>query len=226
MTEFPFPSNTIKNHRFHGVLQGVFDTENGIIRLQTAFGLVRLYPRPGKSGKRPFRAAYRNHEAFPDAVLNVYGYPRTSDAGIVERLEMVSFHVSGSPEPDGPLPMSRKFQPNQLFLCGRVRQLKEGLIQVKVKSTIGDRDLSWRVTGMLAGFSPSMHSKVLCECGLATNGMLVVRPLEVITPAGRSTSSGDPAGTRFSRTALRYPDRSTVSPKRSDSHRQLSQRQR
>lgn len=186
---FPFPADTIRNHRFHGVLQGVFVTDDGIIRLQTPFGLLRLYPRQGKTGKRPLRAAYRNHEAFPDAVVNVYGYPRTSDAGVIERLEMVSFHVPGSPEPDGPLPLSRKFQPNQLFLCGRVRELRDGLIQVKVKATVGGRDLSWRVTGMLAGKPPALHSKVLFECGLAADGTLVVRPLEVITPAGRPTSS-------------------------------------
>lgn len=120
-------------------------------------------------------------------MVNVYGYPRTSDAGIAERLEMVSFHVPGSPESDGPLPVSR-FQPNQLFLCGRVRELKEGLIQVKVKATVGNRDLSWRVTGMLAGKTPALHSKVLFECGLDADGTLVVRRLKVITPAGRPTS--------------------------------------
>ena len=74
----------------------------------------------GKTGKRPFRAAYRNDEGLPDVVAKLYGHPRTSDAGIIDRLEMVSFHVPGPPEVDGPLPVSRKFQPNQLFLSGHV----------------------------------------------------------------------------------------------------------
>ena len=190
MAEFPFPADTITNNRFHGVLQGTFELEDGTLRLRTPFGLIRLYPRPGKDGKRPFRAAYRNHEAFPDAELNVYGYPRTNEKGVVERLEMVSFNTVGSPDPDGPLSVSRRFEPNQMFLCGRVRGLENGLVTVKVKSVVGDRDLSWRVTGMLAGKSPQLHSKVLFSCGLAADGLLVIRPLKLITPAGRSTSGG------------------------------------
>ena len=187
--DFPFPPDTIKNNRFHGVLQGTFELDDGVIRLRTSFGLIRLYPRPGKDGKRPFRAAYLNRKAFPGAEVNVYGYPRTNEKGVVERLEMVSFHMVGSPDPDGPLSVSRRFQPNEMFLCGRVRGLENGLVNVKVKSVVGDRDLSWRVTGLLAGQSPQLHSKVLFSCALSAEGLLVARPLKVISLPGRSTAS-------------------------------------
>lgn len=230
MAEFPFPADTITNNRFHGVLQGTFELEDGTLRLRTPFGLIRLYPRPGKDGKRPFRAAYRNHEAFPDAELNVYGYPRTNEKGVVERLEMVSFNTVGSPDPDGPLSVSRRFEPNQMFLCGRVRGLENGLVTVKVKSVVGDRDLSWRVTGMLAGKSPQLHSKVLFSCGLAADGLLVIRPLKLITPAGRPTvstgSSRHSSVTQFSRISVRDPLRSRELLKRSDSRRLPSQQQK
>ena len=58
MTDVPFPADTIRNHRFHVAAQGVFVTDDGIIRLQAQSGLLRLYPRHGKTGKRLFRAAY------------------------------------------------------------------------------------------------------------------------------------------------------------------------
>ena len=188
--QFPFPADTINSNRFHGVIQGTFELENGTLRLRTPFGLIRLYPRPAKDGKRPFRAAYLNLRDNPGAGVNVYGYPRTNEKGIVERLEMVSFHMVGSPDPDGPLSVSRRFQPNEMFLCGRVGGLENGLVNVKVKSVVGDRDLSWRVTGLLAGQSPQLHSKVLFSCALAADGLLVVRPLKVISLPGRSTSGG------------------------------------
>lgn len=203
--QFPFPADTINSNRFHGVIQGTFELENGTLRLRTPFGLIRLYPRPAKDGKRPFRAAYLNLRDNPGAGVNVYGYPRTNEKGIVERLEMVSFHMVGSPDPDGPLSVSRRFEPGQLFLCGRVRGLRDGLLTVKVKSVLGDRDLSWRVTGMLAGEAPKLHSKVLFSCGLAADGLLVVRPLKVIALPGQATSVkrrlGHPSSIPVSRTS-------------------------
>lgn len=33
MTDVPFPADTIRNHRFHVAAQGVFVTDDGIIRL-------------------------------------------------------------------------------------------------------------------------------------------------------------------------------------------------
>ena len=82
---YPFPADTINAHRFHGLIQGTFELEDGVLRLRAAHGLIRLYPRPGNGG-RTFHAARLQQQNHPDAVINVYGYPRTDDDGCVRRL--------------------------------------------------------------------------------------------------------------------------------------------
>ena len=183
---YPFPADTINAHRFHGLIQGTFELEDGVLRLRAAHGLIRLYPRPG-SGGSTFHAARLQQQNHPDAVINVYGYPRTDDDGCVRRLEVGSWFVDGSPRPENNQCIARNFKPGTVYLCGRVRQVKDGLIVVKVKSAVGAKQLRWFVTGQLAGKPPVIGSKTLFAGGLMSDGLLVLRPLEMISPAGEKT---------------------------------------
>lgn len=195
MTEFPFPANTIRNHRFHGVIEGSFEIVGSHIQLKTTFGSIRLLPRSGKNGANAFYAARKTAENHPGEIVRAYGYPRTTDAAVVDRMELCSWHLLGTPDPDGPLSVARRFQSGELFLCGRVRRLEGGLVTVKVKSVVNGRDLRWWVTGLLAGHPPLMNSKTLFGCGITADGLLMVRPLKTISPPVKPNRRTAPAST-------------------------------
>lgn len=101
MADFPFPADTIRNHRFHGVIEGTFVMDGDHVQLKTTFGTVGLLPRNGKGGANAFYAAKKNAANHPDAVIRAYGYPRTTPAGLVHRMELCSWHVVGTPLPAG-----------------------------------------------------------------------------------------------------------------------------
>lgn len=162
MPDFPFPADTIQDHRFHGLIEGTFEMDGDHVQLKTTFGAIRLMPRGGKGGARAFYAAWKNAENHPDAVIRAYGYPRTTPAGMVHRMELCSWHLAGSPPPNAKTSLAHRFEPGQLFLCGRVRALKDGLVTVKVTSVVAGRELRWWV-----------------------NGLLVVRPLKTVSPPVR-----------------------------------------
>ena len=189
MQTFPFPEDTINNNRFHGLLQGKFELIDGYLNFRTTHGLIRLYKRPGDGGGRPFRAARLQLENFPDSVINLYGYPRTDKDGVIRRFEMMSWFREGSDPPENNNSIARRFTPGQMFLCGRVRRIEDGLITVKVKSTVAGKEFRWLVTGQLAGSEPRIGSKVLFSGGLAADGLLVVRPVQEISPPGKSSAS-------------------------------------
>ena len=188
MTEFPFSADQIQKHRFHGVIQGNLELEEGALRLRTTYGLIRLYPRAGKGGGRVFRAAYAQQSNHPDTTINAYGYPRTDKDGIVRRFELISWFTEGSTPPEDYKGIGRKFSPGQIFLCGRVRRLEEGMVTVKVKSVVAEKEFRWLVTGRLAGKDPAIGSKVLFAGGLDADGQLIVRPLQELTPPGKPTA--------------------------------------
>lgn len=182
MTDFPFPADTINHHRFHGLIQGTLVDVEGHIQLKASFGNLRLFPRGGKGGNRAFFAARKNLKAYPDQVVNAYGYPRTTDEGIVDRMEFVSWHTPDQ-RPTNEGSVSGRFEPGQLYLCGRVRRIEGPLVTVKVKSIINGRDMRWWVTALLAGEAPTIGSKVLFSCGVTADGQLVARPLQEVSPS-------------------------------------------
>jgi hypothetical protein len=186
---YPFPADQIQNHRFHGLIQGTFTVnDEGHLLLQTSFGTIGLLARKGGSGPRSSFAARKQHQNHPNSVVNAYGYPRTSDNGTIVTMELCSWFVDGSPEPDDYEGIARRFQLGQLFLCGRVRdQDASGLITAKVKSDIpGVGRRQWFVTGRC--LSPvEIGSKTLFVGWAAPDGTLMLQVDRVITPAGRKT---------------------------------------
>lgn len=204
MTVFPFPADQIENHRFHGLIQGTFELDHGALRLRTTHGLLRLYPRPGKGGGSAFHAGRKQHQNHPGLIVNAYGYPRTDSDGVVRRLEMMSWFLEGSAAPEGFGGISRKFSPGQLFLCGRVRKIEDGMITVKVKSTVAGKLFRWFVIGQLAGAKPTVGSKTLFAGGLSAGGQLIVRPLQEVSPSVKPGSPRRSAG-------LRYRERTSAS---------------
>ena len=106
-------------------------------------------------------------------------------------MELCSWFVDGAPAPKDYEGIARKFTPGQLYLCGRVRDLKDGLVTVKVKSQVAGKEFRWLATGQLAG-TATIGSKVLFTGGLSADGLLVVRPIETVSPPASSAGSSRP----------------------------------
>ena len=188
---YPFPADTINAHRFHGLIQGTFINNEGKLQLQTSFALVRLYPYFGKRGKHILLSGFKHLNSHPNDAINVYGYPHTNDDGKVARMTFVSWHVEGNtpPENQDQQQISRRFEPGQIFLCGRIlKGRSKELLTVKVKSVIPGVGLRyWLITGRCIGQQPLIGSKTLFLGWIAPDGTLMLQVEKMVTPPGEKT---------------------------------------
>jgi len=192
MTDYPFDSDQIHNHRFHGVLSGRLTCINDRLILLTSWGDVALfYPRFRSNS---FYAARKNWENSPDDLLHVYGYPKTDPLGHIASMQLVSFHRDGTEpaEDQNLLPFSRRFKPGQFWICGRVRSATaDGMTVIKVnqKMTADDqKPRYWLVTGRSIQ-RPTKGSKTLFLGFHDDRGRLVLPPERMLAPPNRKTSS-------------------------------------
>ena len=133
MTEFPFHADQIEEYRFHGLIEGTFEkSPERLIHLNTSFGKIRLHPTKGAKRGRAFYAANRDLENHPNQVIYAYGFPRTNPKAVIHKMELACWRYPEAPMIDSPS-VANRFQPGQIFLCGRVHQIhKDGRISVQV----------------------------------------------------------------------------------------------
>ena len=96
MTDYPFDSDQIHHHRFHGVLSGRLTCINDRLILLTSWGDVALFYPRFRRATVLLRRQERNWENSPDDLLHVYGYPKTDQLGHITSMQMVSFHCDGT----------------------------------------------------------------------------------------------------------------------------------
>lgn len=189
MTDYPFPADTIQNHRFHGLFAGSFTIDGHQVKLQTSFGLLNLFPLEGKGGKRAVLAAKNQQLHHPESEINAYGYPRVKGGKLIG-LQLASWHVVGSEGSDGPPPISRRFAPGQIFLCGLVKEISPnagGPIKVRVKSEIPGVGQRWWDIDAFCLDAARLHSKTLFHGWVADDSRLFLKVEQEITPPGRKT---------------------------------------
>ena len=186
MTDFPFPADEIKNHRFHTLIQGTFELDEHRLRLRTEFGVIGLYP-VDHSGNRALHAGRAHHQESPDAVVFAYGYPRVKD-GCIHGMQLCSFHTGDKqPAKDS---VAARFMPGQVFLCGRVKEATPnggGPVTVRVKTRIpGAGDRRWDVQAFCLDHVRK-QSKTLFHGWIAEGGKLFLKVEKEITPPGQKT---------------------------------------
>lgn len=188
MQSFPFDESLVSKNRFHGLIQGKFVEQDGKILLLTEFGTIGLWPRPGKRLYWTLSRARQQFRGNPDAVVNVYGYPRASEEGIIHALVMTNWFLAGEHLRSDSQSLCRKFNPGQMFLCGRVKQVNaNGTVKVRVKSQIPGVGLKWwDIHGTSVG-PVVQHSKVLFMGWHESDGKLVLQPIKTVTPPGQRT---------------------------------------
>ena len=220
MTDYPFSSDQIQNHRFHGVISGRLTCINDRLILLTSWGEIPLfYPHRQKRG---FYAAKKNWENNPDDLLHVYGFPKTNPYGLITSMQLVSFHRDGTmpTEDQNLLPFSRRFKSGQFWICGRVRSASaDGMTVIRVKQMATPADQKsryWLVTGRSIE-RPIKGSKTLFLGFHDDRGRLVLQPERMLTPPNQKT--------RLSPSSPSPRERfrgSTASRQRSASHNPLS----
>jgi hypothetical protein len=188
MHSFPFDESLVSKNRFHGLIQGKFVEQDGKILLLTEFGTIGLWPRPGKRFYWTLSRARKQFHDNPNAVVNVYGYPRANKEGLIHAMVMTNwFSASEDLRPDSKS-LCRKFNPGQMFLCGRVKQIEaNGIIRVRVKSQIPNVGLRWwDIYGTNVG-QVIQHSKILFMGWHESDGKLMFQPIKTVTPPGQKT---------------------------------------
>jgi hypothetical protein len=188
MQQFPFDESLISKNRFHGLIQGQFVEQEDKVSLLTEFGTIGLWPRPGRCFYWAISRARRQLQDNPSAVVNVYGYPRASEKGLIHAMVMTNwFSADERLEPESKS-LCRKFNPGQMFLCGRVKQIEDnGMVRVRVKSQIPGLGLRWwDIHGTSVG-AVVQHSKVLFMGWHESNGRLMLQPIQTVTPPGQKT---------------------------------------
>jgi len=198
--QLPFDASLINKNRFHGLIQGQFTEHDGKILLATEFGSIKLYPRNNEpihyGGRKPsLHALFRARRQFkedPAVVVNVYGYPRTDASGVIYGIVMTNWFVDGKNIRQDSTSLCKKFNPGQMFLCGRVKQIKSNnIIRVRVKSQIPDVGLRWwDIHGTSVG-PVTQHSKILFMGWHEEGGKLILQSIQTITPPGQKTCHRD-----------------------------------
>jgi len=187
--EFPFDKSSITDNRFHGLFQGTvsIDQEKRLI-LNTNSGPIYLlqYGTKGHS-RNAFWWLRKVTKAGKDSVVNVYGYPKTDYEGIVTQLVLMSFFWEGSNPSHGGI--NYKFNPGQMFLCGRVRQVnKDGMIAVKVKANKPNPKFRFCYINGRTSSDAWLNSKTLFMAWTDDSLRLQLQPIQVITPPGMKTT--------------------------------------
>ena len=188
MQSFPFDESLVGKDRFHGLIQGKFVEQDSKILLLTEFGTIKLWPRSGKCFHWASSRARQQFRDNPDAVINVYGYPCASEEGIIHALVMTNWFIADEHLCSNSQSLCRKFNPGQMFLCGRVKQVNtNGIVRVRVKSQIPGVGLRWwDIHGTNLG-TVVQHSKVLFMGWHESDGKLVLQPIKTVTPPGQRT---------------------------------------
>jgi hypothetical protein len=188
MQQLPFDKSLVSKNRFHGLIQGKFIEQDGKILLLTEFGAIGLWPRPGNRFYWTLsRARYQFH-SNPEAVINVYGYPRSNNKGVIHSLIMTNWFLANEVLRPDSKSLCRKFNPGQMFLCGRVKEINaNGMLRVRVKSQIPKVGLRWwDIHGSSVG-EVVQHSKVLFMGWHSNDGKLMLQPIKTVTPPGQRT---------------------------------------
>ena len=190
MTDYPFATDQIQNHRFHGVLSGRITQINRRLIVLTDWGEVPLFQPQFQAGG--YHAARKNWENSPDDLLHIYGFPRTDEYGVINSMQLVSFHSDGTePRPDqNLLPFSYRFKSGQMWICGRVRSTKpSGMTVIKVRQGIvqdGEKSRYWLVTGR--SIEPPIQGSKTLFLGFHDNrGRLVMRPERMLAAPNQKT---------------------------------------
>jgi hypothetical protein len=200
--QLPFNKSLINKNRFHGLIQGQFTEHDGKILLATEFGSIKLYPRNNEpihyGGRWPsLHALFRARRQFkedPAVVVNVYGYPRTDAAGIIYGIVMTNWFVDGKNISQNSTSLCKKFNPGQMFLCGRVKRIESNnVIRVRVKSQIPGVGLRWWDVHGTSLETVVQHSKILFMGWCEESGKLILQPIQTITPPGQKTCYKDVA---------------------------------
>jgi hypothetical protein len=188
----PFDESLISKNRFHGLIQGQFTEHNKKILLATKFGPIGLYPREKKQFYHTIFRACRQFKENPSAVVNVYGYPRTDATGVIHGIVMTNWFTSDTVVSQDSTSLCRKFNPGQMFLCGRVKQIESNnVIRVRVKSQIPGIGLRWWDIHGTTVETVVQHSKILFMGWHEESGKLILQPIQTITPPGQRTCHGE-----------------------------------
>lgn len=188
MQRFPFDEGLANKHRFHGLIQGKFIEQDGKILLLTQFGAIGLWSRPGKRSYWALSRARRQFHENPNAYVNVYGYPRASTEGVIHAMVMTNWFLVNENLRPGSKSLCRKFNPGQMFLCGRVKQIDaNGMVRVRVKSQIPNVGLRWWDIYGTSVDQVTQHSKVLFMGWHESDGKLMLQPIKTVTPPGQKT---------------------------------------
>jgi hypothetical protein len=186
--QLPFDESLISKNRFHGLIQGQFTEHNGKILLATKFGPIGLYPRKGKQFHHTLSRTRRQFRKNPAAVVNVYGYPRTDATGVIHGIVMTNWFTSDTVISQDSASLCRKFNPGQMFLCGRVKQIESNnVVRVRVKSQIPGIGLRWWDIHGISTETVIQHSKILFMGWHEESGKLILQPIQTITPPGQKT---------------------------------------
>lgn len=188
MQQFPFEEKLINKNRFHGLIQGKFIKQDDKMLLLTEFGSIGVWPRCGKNFYWTLTRARQQFSKDPDAVVNVYGYPRADNTGLIHAIVMTNWFLADECLNSNSTSLCRKFNPGQMFLCGRVKQVEaDGAVRVRVKSQIPKIGLRWWDIHGTTMSTVTQHSKVLFMGWHESNGRLMFQPIKTVTPPGQKT---------------------------------------
>ena len=188
--EFPFDNSLISDHRFHGAIAGtLFLDENKKLFLATKWGVIGLIPfKTGDYQRKLFRDACKMANSVNRLRIVVYGYPKTDKHGLLTHMILINWHCEASHGKFKLSGLSHKFNVDQMFLCGRIRQVDESN-QVAIKVKANQPNPHFRVcyiNGKSLG-PVVLHSKVLFMAWPNEKGELQMQPLKTITPPGQKT---------------------------------------
>lgn len=186
--QFPFDKSLINEHRFHGLFQGAVSlSKDRKLFLNTDNGAIRLieYSKEGHH-HHMFWWLRKVAKSGGKSVFNVYGYPKTNSEGVITKLVVMSFFAEGSnPCHDG---INYKFNPGQMFLCGRIRGIGEDeMITVKVKANKPNPRFRFCYINGKTSSDVCLNSKTLFMAHTDASLQLQLHPIQIITPPGMKT---------------------------------------
>ena len=181
MSPYPFPLSEVTSYRCQTTITGTLaiDPETKRLILRSLYGTLRIYNPKRQSSA--LWAAIKHAKNHDYNVVHAYGYPAISKSGQLYGLQLVAFNDAAI-ESDNHL-LVPVLDNGNVWLCGRVRSVEDGLATVRVKTKLHNRPRFWDVSGTVAdAASVVVGSKSLFRGCIDPHGQLMLVVDQVVKP--------------------------------------------